>query len=64
MDSRQKRLLYCTLISVAIAGAWVSLFALLELRAPRWTLSINVLSLVCVFRALKAYARVPAARGA
>jgi hypothetical protein len=64
MHSTQKRLLYCTLISVAIAGALVSLFALLELRAHRWTLSINVLSLVCVLLAVKTHAHVPAARGA
>ena len=64
MHSRQKRLLYRTLISVAIAGARVSLFALLDLRAPRWTLSINTLSVVCVLRAVKAHAHVPAARGA
>ena len=64
MHSRQKRLLYRTLISVAIAGARVSLFALLELRAPRWTLCINVRPLVCVLLAVKTHAHVPAARGA
>jgi hypothetical protein len=47
-----------------IAGALVSLFALLELRATRCTLSINVLPLVCVLLAVKAHANVPAARGA
>jgi hypothetical protein len=63
MHSKQKRLLYCTLTSVAIAGAVVSLFALLELRASRWTLPINVLSFVCLLLAVKTHADLPAARG-
>lgn len=54
MDSNQKRWLSYALLVVATAGSLVSLFALLEFGAPSWTISLNILSVVCVLSAVKA----------
>lgn len=53
MNSDQKRWLSYALLVVAMAGSLVSLFALFELGAPRWTISLNILSVVCVLLAVK-----------
>jgi hypothetical protein len=50
----RKRWLYYALVAIAIMGSLASLFALFELGSPRWTIPLNVLSLVCVLLAVKA----------
>jgi len=45
--------LHCTFLAIAVAGSLVSLFALFELGAPRWTTPLNILSVVCILFALK-----------
>jgi hypothetical protein len=57
MRSKQKHLLYYILVSVAIMGSLVSLFALFELDSPRWTIPVNMLSVICVLLAVKTRAR-------
>ncbi len=53
MRSNQKRWLYYALVAIAIAGSLVSLLALFELGSPRWTIPVNILSVVCVLLAVK-----------
>ena len=53
MRSNHKRWLYYSLVAIAIAGSLVSLFALFELGSPRWTIPVNMLSVICVLLAIK-----------
>ena len=53
MRSNQRRWLYYILVAIAIAGSLVSLFALCELGSPRWTIPVNMLSVICVLLAMK-----------
>ncbi|HWZ70484.1 MAG TPA: hypothetical protein VN326_03265 [Casimicrobiaceae bacterium] len=57
MRANQKRWLYYVLVAIAIAGSLVSLFALFELGSPRWTISVNMLSVVCILLAMKMHGR-------
>jgi hypothetical protein len=57
MRSNQKRWQYYALVSVAITGSLVSLFALFELGSPRWTIPVNILSVICVILAAKTRGR-------
>jgi len=53
MSLRQKRWLHYTFVLAAIVGSVVSLYALFELGAPRWTTPLNILSVLCIFAALR-----------
>jgi hypothetical protein len=57
MNFNQMRWLYYALVSIAITGSLVSLFALFELGSPRWTIPVNILSVVCVLLAVKTRGR-------
>ena len=48
MDARRNRWLYVFLVAVALMASLVSLLALFELNAPRWTTPLNILALVCI----------------
>ena len=52
-----KSWLYYTLVTIAIVGSLVSFFAVFELGAPRWTIPVNVLSVICVLLAMKTRGR-------
>jgi uncharacterized membrane protein len=52
MRVNNKRWLYYTLSAIAISGSVVSLFALFELGSPRWTIPVNMLSVICVLLAM------------
>ena len=57
MRSNHKRGLYYTLVAIAIAGSLVSLFALFELGSPRWTIPVNMFSVICILLAMKVRSR-------
>jgi hypothetical protein len=57
MQSRPYRWLHYVLIAVAVTGSLVSLVALFTLDAPRWTIPINVLSVVCIVLAARTRGR-------
>jgi len=57
MRVNRKRWLCYTLVVIAIVGSLVSLFALFELGAPRWPISVNMLSIICVLLAMKTRGR-------
>jgi uncharacterized membrane protein len=52
MRVNNKRWLYYTLSAIAISGSVASLFALFELGSPRWTIPVNMLSVICVLLAM------------
>jgi hypothetical protein len=53
MTSNQRLWLYYGLVIAAIMCSLVSLFALVEMGAPRWITSLNILSIVSIFLAMK-----------
>jgi len=57
MRFNQKRWIYYTLVVIAITGSLVSLFALFELGSPRWTIPVNMLSVICILLAMKVRGR-------
>jgi hypothetical protein len=59
----QRQWLSYMLLAVAFVGCVVSVFALFQLGSPRWTTSINALSIVCVLLATKLRPRATSAQG-
>ena len=53
MTSNQRLWLYYGLVIAAIMCSVASLFALVEMGAPRWITSLNILSIVSIFLAMK-----------
>ena len=53
MASNQRLWLYYGLVIAAIMCSLVSLFALVEMGAPRWITSLNILSIVSILLAMK-----------
>jgi hypothetical protein len=53
MQSRPYRWLHYVLVAIAITGSLVSLFALFRLGAPRWTIPLNILSVVSIILAAR-----------
>ena len=53
MTSNQRLWLYYGLVIAAIMCSLVSLFALVAMGAPRWISSLNILSIVSIFLAMK-----------
>jgi len=62
MTPNRRLLLYYSFAFAAIICSIVSLFALLELGATRWTTSLNILSLVLILFAVRARPRLPRQR--
>ena len=62
MPSNQLPWLYYSLVSGAILSSTISLFALFELDGPRWTMSLNILSLVLVLFAVRMRGQRPRQR--
>jgi len=53
MTSEQRRRIHYALTIAAIVCSVISLFALLEMGATRWTGSLNALSVVLILLAVK-----------
>jgi hypothetical protein len=62
MTPNRRPLLYDSFAIAAIICSTVSLFALLELGATRWTTSLNILSLVLILFAVRTRPRLPRQR--
>jgi hypothetical protein len=53
MTSPRQRWLHYGLVIAAILCSSVSLFALAEMGAPRWTISLDILALIFILLAVK-----------
>jgi hypothetical protein len=53
MTSSKQRWIHFGLTIAAIACSAVSLFALVELDGPRWTISLNALSIILIALAMR-----------
>ena len=62
MTSNQRPWLYYGLAGAAIVCSLISLFALVEMGASRWTTPLNILSIILILLAVKLRRQGPGAK--